>query len=79
MTARDVRDALHQACYVGLATEHEADFRINAFRAEVLREAADFVRDAHFRDGLSVQEIGTALRYMADAATPTSKEQRDGA
>lgn len=38
-------------------------------RAAVLREAADFVRDAHFRDGLTVQEIGTALRHMADGAT----------
>lgn len=41
-------------------------------RAEVLREAADFVRDAYFRDGLSVQEIGAALRGVADASTPTS-------
>jgi hypothetical protein len=38
-------------------------------RAEVLLEAADFVRDAHFRDGLSVQEIGTALRFMAGTNT----------
>jgi hypothetical protein len=37
--------------------------------AAVLRAAADFLRDAHFRDGLSVQEIGTALRRMADEAT----------
>ncbi|MFF1957998.1 hypothetical protein ACFVWX_13530 [Streptomyces sp. NPDC058220] len=37
-------------------------------RATVLVEAADFLRDAHFRDGLSVQEIGTALRRMADEA-----------
>lgn len=39
-----------------------------ADRAAILREAADFLRDAHFRDGLSVQEIGTALRHMADEA-----------
>jgi serine/threonine protein kinase HipA of HipAB toxin-antitoxin module len=39
---------------------------LDAYRAEVLREAADFLRDAHFTDGLSVQEIGAALRYMAN-------------
>lgn len=44
--------------------EHDA-----AVRAEVLREVADFVRDAHFRDGLSVQEIGTGLRFMAGTNT----------
>ncbi|WP_405699129.1 hypothetical protein OG209_05395 [Streptomyces sp. NBC_01383] len=37
-------------------------------RAAVLREAADFLRDAHFTDGMSVQEIGTALGHMADVA-----------
>jgi hypothetical protein len=37
-------------------------------RAETLRDAADFVRDAHFTDGLTVQEIGVALRRMADRA-----------
>jgi hypothetical protein len=35
-------------------------------RAAAYRAAADFVRDAHFRDGLTVQEIGSALRNTAD-------------
>ena len=39
-------------------------------RALHLLEAADFLRDAHFRDGLSVQEAITALRHMADEADP---------
>lgn len=39
-------------------------------RALHLLEAANFLRDAHFRDGLSVQEIGAALRHMADEADP---------
>lgn len=39
--------------------------RLRTGRADVLLEAADFLRDSHFRDGLSVQEIGTALRHMA--------------
>lgn len=48
-------------------------------RALALLEAADFLRDAHFRDGLSVQEIGTALRNMADAADPmVGSLARDG-
>jgi hypothetical protein len=48
-------------------------------RALALLEAADFLRDAHFRDGLSVQEIGTALRHMADAADPmVGSLARDG-
>lgn len=48
-------------------------------RALTLLEAADFLRDAHFRDGLSVQEIGTALRHMADAADPmVGSLARDG-
>ena len=34
-------------------------------RAAAILEAADFLRDAHFRDGLSVQEIGTAMRNWA--------------
>lgn len=46
---------------------HTPDQHIDAYRAEVLREAADFVRDAHFQDRLSVQEIGAALRHMASA------------
>lgn len=41
----------------------EKNAALDAYRAQVLHEAADFVRDAHFRDGLSVQEIGAALRY----------------
>jgi hypothetical protein len=48
-------------------------------RALALLEAADFLRDAHFRDGLSVQEIGTALRHAADAADPmVGSLARDG-
>lgn len=43
-----------------------------ADRAAVLREAADFMRDAHFRDGMTVQEIGTALCHMADDAEAAS-------
>ena len=35
-------------------------------REAVLREAADFLHDAHFGDGLSVQEIGTAMRHWAN-------------
>jgi hypothetical protein len=38
-------------------------------RAAVLREAAAFLRDAHFQDGMTVQEIGTALLHMADEET----------
>lgn len=38
---------------------------ITHHREELLIEAADFVRDAHFRDGMTVQEISTALRHMA--------------
>jgi hypothetical protein len=44
------RDALHQACYVGMATEAEADARIDAFRAEVLLEAAALL-DSLMGDG----------------------------
>jgi hypothetical protein len=47
-------------------------------RALHLLEAAGFLRDAH-RDGLSVQEIGTALRHMADGADPrVGSLHRDG-
>lgn len=49
------------------------------YRALHLLEAADFLRDAHFRDGLSVQEIGTALRNTADEADPmVGSLARDG-
>ncbi|MFE2485993.1 hypothetical protein ACFXGR_22385 [Streptomyces mirabilis] len=41
-------------------------------RAAGLLEAADFLRDAHFRDGLSVQEIGTAMWHWADREQPAS-------
>lgn len=44
-------------------------------RAAALTEAADFVRDAHFRDGLSVQEIGTALRHWADRERADEAQQ----
>ncbi|MFF1684633.1 hypothetical protein [Streptomyces sp. NPDC058254] len=48
-------------------------------RALTLREAADHLRDAHFRDGMSVQEIGTALRNTADDADPmVGSLARDG-
>ena len=47
-------------------------------RADALREAADFLRDAHFRDGLSVQEIGTAMRHWADREEqPSAGEQQN--
>lgn len=46
-------------------------------RAAALREAADFVRDAHFRDGMSVQEIGTALRHMADGAQQGTDDEAE--
>ncbi|WP_158697416.1 hypothetical protein [Streptomyces turgidiscabies] len=48
-------------------TTHPTPDRLRALH---LLEAADFLRDAHFRDGLTVQEIGTALRHMADEADP---------
>lgn len=35
-------------------------------RAAMLVEAANFLRDAHFDEGLTVQEIGTAMRHWAD-------------
>jgi hypothetical protein len=48
-------------------------------RALAFLEAADLLRDAHFRDGLTVQEIGTALRHMADDADPmVGSLARDG-
>jgi hypothetical protein len=48
-------------------------------RALALLEAANFLRDAHHRDGLSVQEIGTALRHTADEADPmVGSLARDG-
>ncbi|MFJ1782572.1 hypothetical protein ACIOKA_38335 [Streptomyces anulatus] len=49
-----------------------------ADRAAVLREAADFVRDAHFRDGMSVQEIGTAMRHWADRESRLAGEAAAG-
>ncbi|MFF1574701.1 hypothetical protein ACFVWR_18330 [Leifsonia sp. NPDC058292] len=48
-------------------------------RALTLLEAADHLRDAHFRDGMSVLEIGTALRNTADDADPmVGSLARDG-
>lgn len=48
-------------------------------RALAILEAADFLRDAHHRDGLTVQEIGTALRHTADEADPmVGSLARDG-
>ncbi|MFF2475122.1 hypothetical protein [Streptomyces sp. NPDC058066] len=38
----------------------------HAIRYVLLAEAADFLRDRHFRDGMTVQEIGTAMRHWAD-------------
>lgn len=75
MTARD---ALHQACYVGMATEVEAEFRINAFRAEVLREAADAVvcdvtLQGPYMDVI-LHRVADLLHRMADATTTTGKE-----
>jgi len=52
---------------------------VDRVRALTLLEAADFLRDAHFRDGLTVQEIGTALRNSADRADPmVGSLARDG-
>jgi hypothetical protein len=52
---------------------------VDRIRALALLEAADFLRDAHHRDGLSVQEIGTALRHTADTADPmVGSLARDG-
>lgn len=39
-------------------------------RALTLIEAANHLRDAHFQHGMSIQEIGTALRNTADEADP---------
>ncbi|MFF7946978.1 hypothetical protein [Streptomyces griseorubiginosus] len=52
----------------------------SATRALALLEAANFLRDASLRDPwLSVQEIGTALRNMADTADPrVGSLARDG-
>lgn len=50
-------------------------------RAAALTEAADFLRDAHFRDGLTVQEIGTAIRHWADrelAAAASGSDRATG-
>lgn len=35
-------------------------------RAKTLADAAEFVRDAYFVEGLTVQEIGTALHHWSD-------------
>lgn len=48
-------------------------------RALSLLEAADFLRNAHFRDGMTVQEIGAALRRTADDTDPmVGSLARDG-
>lgn len=48
-------------------------------RALTLLEAANHLRDAHFQHGMSVQEIGTALRNTADEADPmVGSLARDG-
>lgn len=75
MTARD--DLRQAICWPYGDIDGTADALIDEHAAEVraaaLREAADFVRDAHFRDGLTVQEIGTALRHQADAIRPSTE------
>ncbi|MFJ3812243.1 hypothetical protein ACIPWE_38510 [Streptomyces sp. NPDC090073] len=43
-----------------------ADGELAAVRAGAFEEAAIFVRDAHFDNGLTVQEITTALGHTAD-------------
>ncbi|MFF9003597.1 hypothetical protein ACF1GW_38530 [Streptomyces achromogenes] len=55
-----------------------------AIRAEAFEEAAIFVRDAHFDNGLTVQEITTALGHTADrerrrAGEAQQDPTRDGA
>src|SRR5690606_27145251 len=48
-------------------------------RALGLLEAAEFMRDAHFRDGLTVQEITTALAHTVDRADAmVGRLARDG-
>jgi hypothetical protein len=54
----------------GRASGEPERAKYRQIRATALRQAADFVRDAHFCDGLTVQEIGTALRHMADSVDP---------
>jgi hypothetical protein len=51
-----------------LLDAHAAEARAAAFR-----EAADLLRDLHFTEGYSVQEIGTALRHTADATEETAR------
>ncbi|MGW7296137.1 hypothetical protein ACWGIB_27590 [Streptomyces xiamenensis] len=78
-TRNDARDAIYQyligraACMrprTIAAANSYLDRYAAQVRAEALREAADFLRDAHFQDGLTPQEIGTALRFKADRAQP---------
>lgn len=58
-----------------MTTDQTAD----RIRALTLIEAADFLRNAHFRDGLTVQEIGAALHHTADLADPmVASLARDG-
>ncbi|MFG2873316.1 hypothetical protein [Streptomyces sp. NPDC048338] len=43
---------------------------LDAYRAAILREAADGLSAAYFPDGLTVQNVRAHLRRMADEATP---------
>lgn len=56
--------------------EETAEGAAAEVRAAALGEAADYLRDAHFRDGMSLQEIGVALRRMAAAARPDNTTLR---
>jgi hypothetical protein len=71
--------ALHE---IALGLKAEVDrLRAQSARARALTllEAANFLQSAHFQDGLSVQEIGTALRHTADEADPmVGSLARDG-
>lgn len=64
---------------VGEQPPAEPSVQLTRTRALALLEAATFLQSAHFQDGLSVQEIGTALRHTADEADPmVGSLARDG-
>lgn len=67
---RDEREA--QATLDALAELGQA-------RATTLVEAADALREMHYMQGMSVQEIGTALRHMASDAAAPGGQAEDGA
>lgn len=71
--------AMHDAALPLVAEVRRLRAPADRVRALAILEAADFLRDAHHRDGLTVQEIGTALRHTADEADPmVGSLARDG-